>query len=143
MFCILLPVRIIFQYTNGDYDWIKTNALLKKNEEIMDSSILWAQNKINDGNTVCLFDLSNSGLINADITIPTCTKYSYLAFSDHSNQTELIEFLNSEKAPQKIVLNSDGKKSDIEKNQENQLNLLIKTKYPYEECESKLCIRYK
>lgn len=143
LFCILLPVRIIFQYTNGDYDWIKTNALLKKNEEIMDSSILWAQNKINDGNTVCLFDLSNSGLINADITIPTCTKYSYLAFSDHSNQTELIEFLNSEKAPQKIVLNSDGKKSDIEKNQENQLNLLIKTKYPYEECESKLCIRYK
>ena len=142
LICILLPARILIQYNTGDYNWVKTNALSKKNEEIMDSSILWAQNKINDGNTVCLFDLSNSGLINVDITIPTCTKYSYLAFSDHSNKNELIEFLNSEKAPQKIVLSSNGKNSEIEKNQENQLNLLIKTKYPYEECESKFCIRY-
>ncbi len=143
LICILLPVRIIFQYNSGEYDWIKTNALLKKNEEIMDSSIVWAQNKIKDGNTVCLFDLSNSGLINADIEIPTCTKYSYLAFSDHSNKNELIDFLNSEKAPQKVVLKSNGKNSEIEKNQEDHLNQLIKTKYPYEECESKLCIRYK
>ena len=43
----------------------------------------------------CVFDLSNNGIINGLINLPSCTKYTYLVYADKRHEENIINQLKN------------------------------------------------
>jgi hypothetical protein len=90
--------------------------------------------------------MTNSGLINSVTILPNCTKYSYIAFANPTNENELIADLET-KNPIAVVINSDGNYFEINQVSIDKifpaLHLFILKNYPNEICHGSFCVRSK
>ena len=82
--------------------------------------------------------MSNNGVINGILNLPSCTKYSYLVYASKNYEANIIEDLQI-KRPEVIIYSTkfwsyaiDGKPMY---SRFIELNKYILNAYPYEECK--------
>jgi hypothetical protein len=142
----ILQFRIVDRFNNGSYTWLYESAVFKENQSVLSDEIKWVNNIILSKNTSCLLDMTNSGLINSVTMLPNCTKYSYIAFANPTNENELIADLET-KNPIAVVMNSDGNYFEINQVSIDKifpaLHLFILKNYPNEICHGSFCVRSK
>ncbi len=90
--------------------------------------------------------MTNSGLINAILLLPNCTKYSYVAFANPAQQSELIDSIDRND-PSVVVTNGEGNYFKLNWVALDEslpiLHSYILNKYPNEICQESFCIRLK
>jgi hypothetical protein len=142
----ILGFRIIDQIWSDRYLWLTNSPLLKRNASVLTDEILWAQKMLITKKAPCLFDMTNSGLINSIATLPNCTKYSYIAFANPKDQHELIHELEFQD-PKAIVTHRESSYFEINGNTMEKsypiLNTFIEENYPNMICKDSLCVRSK
>ena len=69
------------------------------------NGVHWAAQVLISHNEECIFDLTNSGIINALSNLPTCTKYSYPVYAPYKDEQQMLKQLK-ESNPNFIVYSS-------------------------------------
>lgn len=108
--------------------------------------VVWAAQTLEDGGAHCVFDLSNSGLINGLAQLPTCSQFAYPVYASPAYEDELIAAV-LDSNPRAIVWSSadwgyaiDGRNMPA---RFPRLTTTLATTYPNEVCRSGYCIRFK
>ena len=114
------------------------------NNEYVEDSMKWVSSEIKNSNSKCVFDLSNNGIINGLINLPSCTKYTYLVYADKRHEENIINQLKIN-SPEVIVYSTtywsysiDGKSM---KERFKSLDSYILENYKYEACKYGYCLR--
>ena len=143
---IILQLKIYANFTNGKYSWINEPLFLKENHTVLSGEVVWVSQMLKSKNTKCLMDMTNSGVINAILLLPNCTKYSYVAFANSAQQTELINSIDRND-PSAVVTNGEGNYFKLNWVALDEslpiLHSYILNKYPNEICQESFCIRFK
>ena len=91
-----------------------------------------------------MFDLSNSGTINALLALPSCSRFTYPVYAAAQHEQELIETVEREQ-PSAIVYSStfwafnfDGRSMH---DRFPKLTGHLRLQYPVQECSFGYCIR--
>jgi hypothetical protein len=130
---------------SGDYAWLSYLAAPPTNEAVVTEGVRWVGQRMRDHSAVCVFDLSNNGVINGLTGLPTCTRFSYPVYADARFQDEIIADLQRSK-PSPIVYSSTSWSYAIDGKPMNrrlpELDLFIRSHYGEEECAFGYCLRY-
>lgn len=131
-------------YSNNKYNWIELLSKNPANNEYVEDSMKWVSSEIKNSNSKCVFDLSNNGIINGLINLPSCTKYTYLVYADKRHEENIINQLKIN-SPEVIVYSTtywsysiDGKSM---KERFKSLDSYILENYKYEACKYGYCLR--
>ena len=142
IFCIL---KLVYDNHAHKYDWIAFTRSPPANENLVNPGVNWINSIFIERNISCVFDMSNNGVINGILNLPSCTKYSYLVYAAKNYEANIIEDLKI-KRPEVIIYSTkfwsyaiDGKPMY---SRFIELNKYILNAYPYEECKFDYCLRY-
>ncbi len=127
------------------YDWLAALARPPANAAAATDGVRWAAQRLRQAQVACVFDLSNSGVINALVDAPACSRFSLPVYAGPGNEHELVAALR-EKRPPAIVYSSaywfyaiDGRTMRA---RFPTLDAFIRSRYAREECNLGYCIRY-
>jgi len=148
--CSILLCAVAFMLirgtSQGSYKWIQDFSGPIDNKQSVTKPMIWVSDVLIKNHANCVFDLTNSGVINALGGIPACSRFSYLVYADRKFEPELINALIATHPP--VIVYSaknwfyaiDGKSM---KQRYPELDEYIQRTYPHEECEFEYCVRYK
>jgi len=77
--------------------WLTHIRNLPTNQEVSPNWVVDASKELKAQGVHCVLDLTNSGLVNGLLNLPTCTRVAYLAYASDSYQVELINQVNENK----------------------------------------------
>jgi hypothetical protein len=107
--------------------------------------LLWSSETIVESGADCVFDLSNTGLINAVANLPACSQFTYPVYAGLQNEGKLITDLTRADPPV-IVYRSDFWSYAIDgRNMAERFPALdaeIIKLYPREVCKYDYCLRF-
>jgi hypothetical protein len=111
---------------------------------IADKGNKWAVNQILESGSKCLLDMSNSGIINAGVDLPTCTKFSYPVYATKAYEKAILHQLKIMK-PNTIVYSTTNWQYSIDgkgmRDRFPKLDSYLLQAYPFEQCKHNYCIR--
>lgn len=145
--CLAVVLLTVGQSTKGEgqYAWLLRLHTLPPADEAVRADILWSANAIRDGGSSCVFDLSNSGLINAVANLPACSRYTYPVYAGPDQEDQLISDL-LKNMPQVLVYRADRWSYNIDGRSMQvrfpRLDAEILRLYPREECFQAFCLRF-
>ena len=64
-------------FFNGHYSWVTKVMSPPSNVDASEPSVIWAAEKVLSSGALCLFDMSNSGLIIGVALLPSCSRFTY------------------------------------------------------------------
>ena len=112
--------------------------------EIADSGNKWAATKIRNSRSECILDMTNSGMINAGVNLPTCTRYAYPVYATRNYESDLLTQVRNT-SPNAIVYSTENWQYSIDgkgmRVRFPKLDTFLRRKYPIEECNEKYCVR--
>lgn len=107
--------------------------------------IRWVSHQLMNAKTSCVFDLSNNGLINGIVQLPTCTPYSYPVYAGPNQEKDMLDHLRKTK-PSAIVYSSTIWSYNIDgrsmKERFPAIDAYILATYPRQQCNEEYCIRF-
>jgi len=155
VFLILMLFAIPFGYLllatalklyDNDYAWLKNLKKPVENVLFAPNGILWVTAKLSDLGASCIFDLSNTGVINPYAKLSVCTKFIYPIYSSPKYEPIMIEQLQA-KSPSVVIYsaNNMGYNMDGRNMAERfpKLDKYIQSIYINEECKFGYCLRFK
>lgn len=129
---------------SGSYAWVRYLFKVPNNSEISTAPIKWVSAQLQDKKVSCVFDLTNSGVINGLSGIPACSRFSYIVYADRRFEAELIDTLVL-KDPSVIVYWTDYWSYAIDgrsmASRFPKLDAVVKLRYMYQWCEHGYCLR--
>jgi len=134
-------VKVNLHYIKGEYSWMSSLPSPPNNHLIVDKSINWVSAEILDAKPDCIFDMTNSGLINGLTNLPACTKYTYLIYATQEYDVDILQHLQ-QRAPPVIVYSSHLHAMGNMHAQFPKLESYLVKAYPYETCKFDYCLRY-
>ena len=142
---ILAVMSLVFFVLLSSYQVYRYTSLSPLNQE-SSNGVHWAAQVLILHNEECIFDLTNSGVINALSNLPTCTKYSYPVYAPYKDEQQMLKQLK-ESNPNFIVYSStfwaytiDGKSMAI---RYPKVDGFIKSNYGFSQCKFDYCIKSK
>lgn len=106
----------------------------------------WAANEILLSSSVCLFDMTNSGIINLVTNLPTCSRITYPIYASIEFEQDLINSLDNEDL-NAVVYSTTKFHYSFDNNPMDarfpNLNNQIVEKFPRMNCDNNYCIRYR
>lgn len=130
----------------GEYSWVTKVLSPPSNVEASPPSVIWAAEKILDSGALCLFDMSNSGLINGLTLLPSCSRFSYPIYAAPRYEDVLITDLDKADPPL-IIYSSDYWSYTIDgrsmRVRYRKLDAYLREVFPIETCKGDYCIREK
>ena len=137
---------LIRSASQGSYKWAQDFSFSRENALSATKPIIWVAEVLTKNNTNCIFDLTNSGVINGLSGMPACSRFSYLVYADRQFEPELINALIATQPPV-IVYSAKNWFYAIDGNSMKQrypaLDQYIQGAYRREECQFDYCVRYK
>lgn len=131
---------------NGQYSWVSKVLSPPSNVQASPPSVIWAAEKIQDSGALCLFDMSNNGLINGLTLLPSCSRFSYPIYAASRYEGVLITDL-AEADPPIIIYSSDYWSYTIDgrsmRDRYSTLDDYLRELFPIETCKGDYCIREK
>ncbi len=131
--------------SNGAYKWVKFIGAEPSNTTVTFGDVQWAATELVKSGTQCLFDFSNSGVINGLARLPNCTQVTYPVYANRKYEPQMIEDLKKTR-PKAIVYSStawhfaiDGKTMPT---RFPDLAQYLQSEYTNEQCSPQYCIRY-
>jgi hypothetical protein len=114
-------------------------------EHAVSGSIAWAANALREAGANCVFDMTNSGLINAYSKLPACTQFSYPVYAGAEDEAGMIATIAARK-PAAIVISGavDSYKIDDISMPERfpALSAQLEQDYRHQICQFGYCIGY-
>ena len=150
MALLLIPLysvlhQINISRTDGSYKWLRLVGEAPENSTLALEDVRWAANEIAQSGAQCLFDFTNSGLINGLSKLPNCTQISYPVYASRKYEPQMIEELRQER-PSAIIYSSTHWHFAIDgKAMPDRLPALaqyLQENYGNERCSPQYCIRY-
>ena len=111
-----------------------------------DEHLTWVVDAIKDADPACLFDASNSGLINAYTQLPTCTRFSMLFYAIDRHEDEMIAALKKADPPIIVYWSAHWWTTQDMfpiSDRFERLDQVMTELYPVEVCSEIFCVRYK
>lgn len=128
------------------YVWMTKLLEFPENSAVVSPGPAWAARQIKESGAGCLFDLSNSGIVNGLAQLPSCTRFSYLVYANQRFEEEILSSLQAV-APPAIVYSTNHWSYRIDDRSMRErfpiLDTYIIENYKTEKCEYGYCIRYK
>ncbi len=84
---IIRPARAMLSGKTGFFS--AQNWSLADNQAVSDP-IVWAANTLRNAGAPCVFDMTNSGLINAYAKLPACTQFSYPVYAGSQDEASML-----------------------------------------------------
>lgn len=126
------------------YDWILQAISPAPNEQVVAPALRWVSQQLIDSKGHCLFDMTNSGVLNGLTGLPSCTRFTYPVYATASYEKEMIKAVAAS-APPMVVYSSthwsysiDGKTMPM---RFPALDDFLLEKYPFESCHDGYCVR--
>jgi hypothetical protein len=146
IFVCLGFIAAAFFKSDGQYNWLKSLSTLPSNRSSSTEGVIWASDRLKERSVECVFDLSNNGIINGLLHLPSCSRFTYPIYAGPQHEDILI-FDLSNALPAAIVYSStfwsyniDGQDMKI---RFPKLDEFIMKKYTNEVCNHGYCIRHK
>lgn len=131
--------------SEGRYKWMGYFMSRPSNTELATDGIRWASQELLNSGSRCIFDLSNSGVINGLTNLPSCSRFVYPVYATQRYEEEIIDSLKI-KLPNAIVYSStnasyriDGKSMPV---RFPNLDKFLLREYTNEKCSFGYCVRY-
>lgn len=143
LYSILHQVNI--SRTDGSYKWLRRISEVPDNASLALEDVRWAANEITKSGAQCLFDFTNSGLINGLTKLPTCTQVTYPVYASPKYEPQMIEELRQERPPAIVYSSKQWHFAIDGKPMPDRLPALaqyLQKNYGNERCSSQYCIRY-
>ena len=136
---------ISWRHLQGGYAWMSLLPTLPANHSLVKEDIRWVSAALLTGGARCVFDLSNSGVINGVAGLPACTRYTYPVYATRRYEADMIRQLKQSNPPV-VVFSSTGWYFKIDGRSMHDRfpdlkEYLVKT-YPIERCNFGHCLRY-
>ena len=145
-FAVSAPVVGVRKLLRGDFDWLVSLNVLPSNDIAVTEEVLWAAHRISESGAECIFDLANTGLVNAVAELPSCSRFTYPVYADQNFEDSLISDLIGSNPPV-ILYKSDFWSYAIDGRPMDErfpkLDTLIQRLYLREQCNLGVCLRYK
>ena len=126
------------------YEWGAYLLEPPTNSDVVPDGVLWASEQLRNSGTHCVFDLSNSGTINALLALPSCSRFTYPVYAATQHEPELIETVKREQ-PGAIVYSSTFWSFNFDSRSMHtrfpMLTEFLRVQYPVQECSLGYCIR--
>ena len=148
--CVSVPVLLVgktaYNVYKGRYDWLVLHITnLPDAKRAVMPGLLWSSETIVESGADCVFDLSNTGLINAVANLPACSQFTYPVYAGLQHEGKLITDLTRADPPV-IVYRSDFWSYAIDgRNMVERFPALdaeIMKLYPREVCKHDYCLRF-
>lgn len=140
------PLVGLNNFVRGDFDWLVSLNALPSNDIAVTREVLWTAESIDKSGAACVFDLANTGLVNAVAGLPSCSRFTYPVYADADFENRLISDLIAADPPV-IVYRSDYWSYSIDGRPMSErfpaVNALVQQLYPREDCNLGVCLRYK
>ena len=133
------------KYSQGGYAWMSRVSALPANRSLVSEGTQWVSAALLTGGARCVFDLSNSGTINAIVGLPACTRYTYPVHASRLHEADLIRELKESNPPVVVFSSTDTHFSIDGKTTHDRLPDLkeyLLRAYPIEQCNFGYCLRY-
>jgi len=144
-FAASAPAVGMYKIVRGDVAWPLSLDALPANDGAVTEEVLWTAQRIDQSGADCVFDLTNTGLVNAVAGLPSCSRFTYPVYADTDFEDDLISDLRAADPPM-IVYRSDHWSYAIDGHPMNErfpkLDAEIQRVYPRQECHSGVCLRY-
>lgn len=135
----------IKHFREGQYQWLTHLASPPDNTEAVTEGVNWASQRLLQSQASCVFDLSNNGVINGLLNLPSCTRFTYPVYAAAQHEAELINAVTTA-APSAIVYSSTFPSYSIDgktmRDRFQALDTYLMARYPQEECADGYCVRY-
>ena len=142
---MLMTGRLYVQVRDGDYEWLRNISTLPPAVQSVSPGILWSASALHNSGAKCVFDLVNTGLINAISNLPACSRFTYPVYAGPQHESALIKDL-VQSAPPAIIYRGDFWSYAIDGRPMStrfpSLNFEILRRYPREECNHGYCLRF-
>lgn len=136
----------ISRFASSELAWIGKRDFVANNLSVVPPGIKWAANLVNESESDCLFDFTNSGTLNVLIKLPNCTEFAYLVYADVRFEDSLIQQIKVSNLDL-IVWSStfwsysiDGKPMNM---RFPKLAAFLEKNFPNTICEYDYCVRRK
>lgn len=140
------PVMLLASADRGQFDWLLSLQALPKAEDMAAEGVAWSAVQLIENDASCVFDLSNSGLINAVAKLPSCSRFTYPVYATARYEDRLIDDLASS-APPLVVYRSDTFSYAIDGQPMDErfprLDREIARDFPEETCRYGFCLRFR
>ncbi len=127
-----------------DYAWVTALSNPPANRNLVDDPVRHVADQLIAAGDHCVFDLSNSGLVEMVANLPPCTRFTYVIQAPPIYQNEMIAALAHAKPPVVIYSLSDWSYDFEGVNMVTrypQLAAYLRSTYPYENCAEGYCLR--
>lgn len=133
-------------FRQGQYQWLTQLVAPPGNADAVTEGVNWASQQLLQSQASCVFDLSNNGVINGLLALPSCTRFTYPVYAAAHHEAELISALSAA-APAAIVYSSTFPSYSIDgktmRERFQALDSYLTARYPREECADGYCVRYR
>lgn len=137
---IAKSVKVSSYFSHGEYAWMSGLFNPPGNALVVDQSINWVSEEILGAHSICVFDLSNSGVINGITGLPSCTQYTYPTYATDQYEADMLLQLQ-QSSPAVVVISSSSWGKRMNHHFPKLEEYLIKA-YPFEKCAYGYCLRY-
>jgi hypothetical protein len=138
------PLIGLKKLVGGEFDWMGSLSALPDNANAVTDSILWAGQRIEQSGAPCVFDLANTGLVNAVANLPSCSRFTYPVYANATFEDMLIADLMAAD-PTVLVYSSEYWSYRIDGRPMTErfpaLDRAILDRFPVEECNLGVCLR--
>jgi hypothetical protein len=129
----------------GFFDWVRAIPDLPIATQAVTPGVLWSASTLVENGAPCVFDLVNTGLINAVANLPACSRFTYPVYAGPQHEARLIEDLRRS-APPVIVYSAEYWSYAIDgrsmKERFRALDAEILLLYPRKVCDHGYCLRF-
>jgi hypothetical protein len=137
---------VSWKHSLGGYVWMSRVSMLPANRSLVSEGVQWVSAALLTEGARCVFDLSNSGTINAIAGLPACTRFTYPVYANRLYEADLIRELQERNPPVVVFSSTDAHFSIDGKTMHERLpdlkEYLLKA-YPIERCNFGYCLRTK
>lgn len=136
-------VKVDSHVQHGEYSWLSGLFNPPRNELLVDHQVGWVASELLNVHSNCVFDLTNSGVINGIAGLPSCTKFAYPIYATQQYEGDMLQQLEQAQPP--AVVSSFSPLSpwdnELDRRFPRLRAYLIKT-YPFSKCNFGYCLRY-
>jgi hypothetical protein len=137
---LVKAIKVNAHSDRGEYAWLKGLVNPPVNELLVDKEMRWISSELIVAKSNCVFDLSNSGVINGVTGLPSCTKYTYPAYATEAFEADMKKQLQS-RLPSVVIFSADPVYNNMQIRFPDLKQYLVVT-YPFERCNYGYCLRY-
>lgn len=131
-------------WRESGYAWLAPAQHLPDDRASVGAGVRWAADELVAAGAGCVFDLSNSGVVNGLTGLPGCSRFTYPVYASAAHEAELMQAVQRTR-PGAIVYATDAWHYAIDGRTMRErfpaLDVMLRSLYPTERCRDGYCVR--